>query len=187
MKRTRWAPTVIGFLLAALALLLGLASARHGGSTGVVAAELLPSPSHFALFAFGSGATGMLLSHRHSRAACTTSIGTLVVLILLAVAGRTLGPSHEEGSYRSPNQQLEIRVSTTSPAIRPTQRVRLQQVRGPRSRYWEVGCLRGDSTVVQQVHWVSDESVELTIDGKPHLVQVSPAGPVRIPPAMRRC
>ncbi|MEL4357708.1 MULTISPECIES: hypothetical protein [unclassified Luteococcus] len=181
------APMVLGFLLVLVSLVLGVISAQYGGADGIAAGEHLPPATHFAIFAFGAGATGMLLSHRRSQAACAIGVGTMVTLILLTVLGRALGPSYQEGSYRSPTQRMDLRITTTAAQVRPTQRVRLQEVRGLRSRYWEVGCARGKDTTISDVHWVSPDVVELTVLGRTERLTVGANGPVSIPPSLRRC
>ncbi|MEL4505458.1 hypothetical protein AAEX63_10050 [Luteococcus sp. H138] len=185
--RRALAPLALGLMMAAVSLALGFASARLGSDDGILAGELLPPPSHFAVFAFGAGATGMLRSRGHSRVAAAISVCTLVTLIALTLVGRLLGPSHHEGSYRSPDQRLDLRVTTTAARIRPAQRLRLQQVGGLRSRYWQAGCVRGGSDAIESVRWVSPDVVEVTIHDQPERIMVSPTGPVSIPAALRDC
>ena len=116
-------PELTGAVLAVLCLALGWVSHRYGGHQGILAAEALPSSTHFALLAFGAGATGMFLRHNRVRGALVVSIGTLLAVIGLTLVGQVLGGTYDGGSYRSPDGRLEFRVTKAPSAGEPQRRV----------------------------------------------------------------
>lgn len=171
-------PVLVGAVIAVLCLLLGWVSSRYGGDDGILAAEALPSPTHFALLAFGAGATGMLLRHNRFRGALVVSIGTLLAVIGLTLAGQVLDGTYDGGSYRSPDGRLEFRVTNVSSRGEPQQSLRLQETNGARSQYWDVGCVNGGTGSVRDVHWSSPDELQLTIDGAPRTLRLGADGPI---------
>lgn len=179
-------PELTGAVLAVLCLALGWVSHRYGGHQGILAAEALPSPTHFALLAFGAGATGMFLRHNRVRGALVVSIGTLLAVIGLTLVGQVLGGTYDGGSYRSPDGRLEFRVTKVPSAGELQQSLRLQETHGARSRYWDVGCISGDTGSVRDVHWSSSDKLLLTVDGVQRTLHLGADGPIPNP-GLRSC
>ncbi|WP_420175987.1 hypothetical protein [Luteococcus sp. OSA5] len=178
-------PAAIGAGLCSLALLLALASSLLGGPRhGFLNAELLPAPGQLVVAGVTALATGVLVACHHPSSAALTMVAGLVLLATLLLTNSPVTTQSRQGAYLSPDRSRQLVLAQDDGPARST-RLRLQENQGATSRYWTLGC--SPEQQIDGLRWLSNDLVEVRVDGITEQVHVGPDGPLNTPSRLRHC